>query len=481
MFTDLSALIESNPPALHYGVAALDLDGDGKVEFFVAGFGHPNRVLRWAGGRLRDAAPPELADPERQAIGVAAGDLDGDGREELYVLNTDTYAGVKRYADRLFDPRPDGGWDDLFTRPGNRHVRNLAAGRSVAAIDRRGTGRYGFVVANYGRPMRLYELGPDGRLADVAPGLGLDRTVGGRGLWVGPLVSDRADLFCANEHGPNLLFRNRGDGTFDEVADELRLADRDEHGRGVAALDADGDGRLDLAWGNWDGPHRLMVRQIDGTFRDRATPALALPGAVRNVIAADFDNDGFEELFFNAHGEPNRLFRRQVVGWMGGEVVEAGVGGAHHPTTQPPNHLWLLADPGAAAEPDGLGTGAAVADLDGDGRLELLVAHGESTVQPLSLFKGPDLGYGWLRVRPLTRFGAPARGAAVRLTAGGRTQVRVIDGGSGYLCQMEPVAHFGLGEVGEVEEVTVVWPDGVRQVVVGPPVGETLDVEYPRG
>ena len=151
---------------------------------------------------------------------------------------------------------------------------------------------------------------------------------------------------------------------------------------------------------------------------------MALPGAVRTVIAADFDNDGFEELFFNNLGEPNRLFRA---------------------ATGEPRADWLLADPGAAAEPDGLGTGAAVADIDGDGLLELLVAHGESTVQPLSLFKWPD-------DRPRLAAGAAAdavrgagRGARVRLTAGGRTQLRVIDGGSGYLCQMEPVAHFGLG------------------------------------
>jgi hypothetical protein len=309
--------------------------------------------------------------------------------------------------------------------------------------------------------MRLYELAPDGRLADVAPGLGLDRTTGGRSLWVGPLASERSDLFCANEHGPNFLFQNRGDGTFNEAAAGFKLADADEHGRGVAALDADGDGRLDLVWGNWDGPNRLMVRQVDGTFRDRATPAMALPGAVRTVIAADFDNDGFEELFFNALGEPNRLFR-QTAGGAGPSV-------------------WCLADAGAAAEPDGLGTGAAVADIDGDGRLELLVAHGESTVQPLSLYRAPDAGHGWLRVRPLTRFGAPARGARVRLVAGGRTQVRVIDGGSGYLCQMEPVAHFGLGAVEEVEEVQVTWPDGVREVVRRPAVRSEVTVAYPGG
>src|SRR6266498_227526 len=149
MFTDVTGLIARNPPGLHYGVAAADVDGDGAVEFVVAGFGGPNRVLKWAGGRLADVAPPELADEGRQAIAVAAGDLDGDGREELYVLNTDTFAGPKRHADRLFKLRPDGHWANLFELPQNAGIRNLASGRSVAVIDRRGVGRYGFFVANY--------------------------------------------------------------------------------------------------------------------------------------------------------------------------------------------------------------------------------------------------------------------------------------------------------------------------------------------
>ncbi len=454
MFLDHSHLIAHNPPALHYGVAALDVDGDGATEFFVTGFGGPNRILKWVNGQLRDIVSRTLADTENLAIGVAAGDLDGDGREEIYVLNTDTFAGPKQHADRLFDPTGERGWTDLFSDPVNKAVRNLAAGRSVAAIDRRGTGRYGFFVANYGRPMRLYELGAEGNLIDRAAPLGLDATVGGRGLWAGPLASDRTDLFCVNEHGPNLLFKNRGDGSFDEVADECRLDDPDEHARGVTALDADGDGRLDACWGNWEGPHRLMLRQVDGTFRDRASPALAMPSPVRTVVAADFDNDGFEELFFNNLGEPNRLFAQASAG------------------------DWRLRDPGAATEPHGLGTGAAVADIDGDGVLELLVAHGESTGQPLSLFKAAGAG-GWVRVRPLTRFGAPARGAVVRLVAGGRTQVRVIDGGSGYLCQMEPVAHFGLGSAERAESLTVTWPDGAKQTLTDVPVREVVTLPYP--
>ena len=457
MFTDRSSLIASNPPGMYYGVSAVDLDGDGHCEFFVCGHNGPNRVLKWTGKSLRDIAPPVLADPTRQAIGVAAADVDGDGREELYVLNTDTFAGPKQHADRLFDARPDGSWIDLFQISQNKAVRNLIAGRSVAAIDRRGTGRYGFFVASYGRPMRYYEADPEGKLVDLAPSLDLNITTGGRGLWAGPLLSPRMDLFCVNEHGENFLFVNDGDGHFTEVAAICGLHDPEEHGRGVVALDANDDGRLDLCWGNWEGPNRLMIRQPDNSFRDQATPAIAFPGQIRTVIVADFDNDGYEELFFHCIGEPNRLFAR----------AEADR-----------NH-WILKELGPALEPEGCGTGAAVADIDGDGRLELLLAHGESHAQPLSLYSGPVNDHDWIRIQPLTQYGAPARGALVRLRANGRTQLRVIDAGSGYLCQMEPVAHFGLGRHANVESATITWPDGSSLTVKDFRPRTTVVIAYP--
>src|SRR5204863_272335 len=119
-------------------------------------------------------------------------------------------------------------------------VRRGPAGRSVAAIDRRGVGRYGFFVTTVGGPMRLYEIGPLGLLVDLAPSLGLNRMTGGQGVLAAPLLSDHTDLFCANEGGPNFLFHNRGHGTFEECAARLGLDDPDEHARGAVAVDRGG-------------------------------------------------------------------------------------------------------------------------------------------------------------------------------------------------------------------------------------------------
>jgi hypothetical protein len=452
MFKDATAEILDNPPALRYGIAVTDVDGDGAFEAMVAGYSGPNQVLKWSRGGFCDVTDRALADPSRQAIGIAAGDIDGDGREEIYVLNADTFAGPKEMGDRLFACF-DEHWLDLFQVPDHQSVANQVAGRSVAVVDRFGSGRYGFVVANYGGPFRLYELS-QGKLVDAAAAAGIARTTGGRGLAAGPLVSDRMDIVAVNEHGANFLFVNLGDGTFRDVAREAGIADAAEHGRGVALADLDGDGRLDLVYGNWEGPHRLFVRSGPSRFRDVASAALARPSRVRTVIAADFDNDGVTELFFNNIGQPNRLFK-------------------------PLDGSWVPVPLGAAEDPRGLGTGAAVGDFDGDGRLELLIARGESGAQRLGLYRPAHAHPNYLRILPLTRYGAPARGAVVMLDVGDMRQVRPIDAGSGYLCQMEPVAHFGLGPFRQADRVTVVWPDGARCVIERPGVNQLHRVNHP--
>jgi hypothetical protein len=457
MFVDCSALLVANPPQRAYGIGAFVLAPDQATAFFVCGFGDPNRVLAWDGAALVDRYDPVLYQADRSSIGVAAGDLDGDGAEEIYVLNTDTFGGRKRLGDHCFAWRGNG-WVDLWALPENAARTNPYAGRSVLALDRLGDGHYGFLAASYGAAMQLYESSGGDALQEVAEPSHLAAITGGRSLIALPLVSPpgRLDLFAATEDGPNCLFVPRGDGDYSEQAGPVGLADRGSHGRGVAALD-DGAFGFALVIGNWRDEHRLFRQSAPGFFTDIAPPELRRPSAVRTVIVADFDNDGFEEIFFNQIDEPNRLF-----GFRDG--------------------AWTRIPIGDAAEPYGLGTGAAVADIDGDGFLELLIAHGEMGAQPLGFYRVDDGGADndWLRVAPRTRFGAPARGALVTVvTSDGLRQKRVIDGGSGYLCQMEPVAHFGLGKGRTVLSVEVVWPGGTRIILDRPNLRQTLTVAYP--
>jgi hypothetical protein len=453
MFINRSELITQNPIQLNYGVAVTDIDYDGDFEFFVAGFGYPNSALKWDGQQYVNVIPSILADADRRAIGLATADIDGDGREEIYILNTDTYSGQKRFADRLFVYGLDG-WVDLFSLAENTSKLNLTAGRSVACVDRFGNGQYSFFVANYGGPMRLYGLDDDGMLCDWANQALIAQTTGGRSVMSFPILTDRMDIFAGNENGPNFLFRNNGDGTFTDVAQRLGLDDPFENARGVAPLDtSSSDKGFLIVLGNWEGPHRIFAPSSDGMWDDIAPRSLAVPSRVRTVIVADFDNDGYEEIFFNNIGESNRLF-----GWRGSE--------------------WKMMAIGDANEALGLGTGAAVADLDKDGRLELLISHGESNGQPLTIYHTPPNDNHYLRVYPTTQYGAPARGAIVTLWAGDRVQRRVIDAGSGYLCQMEPIAHFGLGTLEHVERIEVMFTDSKVVRVDHPAIDSVVRVPY---
>jgi hypothetical protein len=467
VFEDRTSLLADAEPFEAYGVAVTERDGEPRV--VVAGNGAPNRFLRWDGGALTDelddfraasgvGTDPDggataLRDPDRHALGVAAADVDADGEEEVYVHATGSFAGGSPEADLLCDPTPDG-FVDLFADARNRGARNYTAGRSVAAIDRTGDGVYEFVVTGYAAPMRLYGT-RGGVLDERAADVGVDFLGGGRTLAVGPLVGDRSDVFVGMERGPNLLLCNDGGG-FTDFAPERGVSDTHEQARGAAIVDTGAETGLGLALGNWEGHHRLFEGG-EGRWRDVAPPAMAEPAPVRTVVAADFDDDGRQELFVNCLGAPNRVFGRD-------------------------SDAWTVVDPGPAAEPEANGTGAVAADVDGDGRLELLVAHGEGEAASLSVYRAESRG-ATLRVRPRTPQGAPARGALVRLDtdAGDDTAVqrRVVDGGSGYLCQGEPVAHFGLGGA-TPERVTVRWPDGETTVEVDdPPTNEVLTVEHP--
>ena len=432
-FKDISSSIKNNTKRLSYGIAVTDFNKDGRFEFIVTGFRFPNLILSYKNGKLENINSDKLfADDLRATIGVAACDIDNDGFEELYFLNTDTYSGQKQFSDRLLDNETN--ITDLFQLDKNLKSLNLTAGRSVVCVDRNGEGKYGIYVANYGGPTRFYEL-TNGDIVDQAPLLNINRITGGRAVVSGHILSNQMDIFAANERGPNFLYINEN-GTFKEAAENLGVEDTFENGRGTTLTDFLYRGKLDIVSSNWNGEHRIFLNEKN-KFNDVATAAFKKPSRVRTVISADFDNDGFDEIFVNNIGEPNKLFKILSNGELKQIQLNNGL------------------------EPFGLGTGAAVADIDNDGVLELLVSHGESGQQPLSLYKANiDRSFRFVRILPKTTFNSPARGATVILNTNMRNHAKTIDAGSGYLCQMEPVAHYGLRKDEKVKSVTIKWTDG---------------------
>ena len=450
-FKDITSLIENNDFRLSYGVSVTDVNQDNKYEFIVTGFGFSNLALSYQNGKMVNINKSEVFDDhERKTIGVAACDIDQDGFEEIYFLNTDTYSGQKKYSDRLLD-KTNNGFIDLFEKDINKKNLNLTAGRSVVCVDRNGDGKYGIYVANYGGPTRFYELST-GQILDLAKQLKIDKITGGRAVVAGNIISGKIDIFAANERGKNFLYYN-SDGFFQDIAEDYRVDDQYENGRGTALTDILYRGRLDLVTSNWNGYHRAYVLE-DNKFKDIATPTYNIPTRIRTVISADFDNDGYDEIFMNNIGEPNKLFKIKENGFFEEIKIQN------------------------AYESNGLGTGAAVADIDEDGILELLVSHGESGMQPLTMYKADiKKDFNYIRIKPLNKFGAPARGATVILNSNQRNHAKTIDAGSGYLCQMEPVAHYGIRKGEKNISVKIVWTDGSSQSLKINKLNKTIDVK----
>ncbi|MBP9693579.1 MAG: CRTAC1 family protein [Alphaproteobacteria bacterium] len=455
MFIDCSELIEKNTPRLMNGAAIVDLNNDGHFEIFICGFGCDNQALGWKNGKLIEIHIPEiLRDSEGEAISVCAADIDCDGREELYILNNDTKEGLKPVGDRIFAYFGDR-WMDLLASAENAHVMNFGSGRSVACIDRKGNGKYGFIIVNRGNPWRLYEINYKGKLFDMAEEAGLDIIAEGMSVISAQIVSERMDIFATTRHG-NFLFRNLGSGTFEEISEEVKIDDPGQINSGATVIDSDGDGLFDLIYGSRDGENRLYLQRPGGGFLSAASEALARPAHVQNIIVADFDNDGFEEIFFHVAKGRNRLFKYIDDEWTDIPCLEA-------------------------EDEIGEARGAVVGDFDHDGQLELLLTRGFKTEQSLRFFKTLATKNNWLRLCILTPSGAPARGARVRLFADGRSQLRSICAGSGYLCQMEPVAHFGLGKAQIIDHIEIRWPDGSFEVLRNIKPNQNLTILHPDG
>jgi hypothetical protein len=477
------------------GCAFGDADGDGRPDLYVTNsvprWGKPNtescgRLYRNSGGgRFEDVT----ASSRVRACGLGMGafwvDIDGDGDLDLYLTNAGpNQLFVNRGNGTFEEARQSGLEDPLFSI-------------GAAFLDYDADGDVDVVVANYlestpeweasqpqfelrvpedytGQPSHLFR-NDGGRFTDVTKEAGLSMPPADtKTLGVAVLDYDgdgRPDLYFVNDRTSNRLFRNRGNGTFEETTAEAgagAAGPQARAGMGVAAGDADGDGMTDLFVTNFGGEPNSYYRNVAGALFEDAGPTLG--GATVGVSSvrwgthfADFDNDGWPDLYaVGGHLAP-RIAR--VVGhYKGGNAayVEAGDRAFRQRTVLLHNRGSGRFEEWAAAGDLGTvrmsGRGSGVADVDGDGDLDLFVVD---LAGPSRLFENRvGSGKSWIRIDP--RPGSDRStvlGTRVTVRSAGRGQTRELQVSPSYASGSLTGLHFGLGDAPSVE-IEVRWPDG---------------------
>lgn len=414
-------------------------------------------------------------------MGIAVGDYDNDGFPDLFVL------GYGRCI--LYHNNRDGTFTDVTTRAGVENSGRWAS--SAAWFDYDNDGRLDLVIANYvdwspernfycgdhgpgmrsychpddfrGQPPTLYHNNGDGTFTDVSnrSGLGLK---GGNGLGVVTFDYDNdgwQDIFIANDHMPNFLFHNNRDGTFREVGYAAGVAvSADglfEAGMGTDAADATGGGRMDLVVTHLDMQLARFYQNLGDQTFDDATLRSRIGYATYHMSGfgtrfMDYDNDGARDLFMaNGHvldnirryhadtryAEPKLMFRNNGHG-----IFE--------------NVSDLL---GADFQLPRVSRGAAVADFDNDGDLDILVNNNGQAPQLLRN-DGGNANH-WLEIFLIgTKSNRDGVGARVKLSAGNLILYDQRKGGMSYQSAQDPRLHFGLGPHSNVDAIEIFWPSG---------------------
>ena len=511
------------------GVALLDYDGDGRLDvFFCNGATIPglekadgsfsNRLYRNRPGLVfEDVTARAGLSGAGYSMGAAAGDFDNDGWTDLYVTGVNRNSLYRNRGDGTFEDvtasagvagevsgrgkvwSVGAGWFD-FDRDGdldlfvvNYCVWSFAADKACGA-PKEGYRTYCHPDAFGPLPNILYRNDGDGRFADVSARAGIGRHLGkGMGLAFADYDSDGwPDVFVSNDAWRNFLFRNLGDGTFEETGFRAGVAygdaGRPVSGMGADFRDYDGDGRPDIfvtALSNETFP--LFRNEGNGMFRDETFPSrlggqsLAWGGWSTGMV--DLDNDGFldlfvagghvqtnEELYSNRSSrQPNRVFRNVGDGTFRDVTRECGAG----------------------FQQVGLHRGAAFGDLDDDGRIDAVVTR---LNEPAEVFLNRSEPSGHFLLVKLvgTRSNRDGLGASLRLVLGsGRSLVRPASSAVGYGGSSDKRVHFGLGVEDRVERLEITWPGGRLQVVeevggdrvveIREPVEGSAGLRTPRG
>jgi hypothetical protein len=506
------------PETMGSGLAFFDYDNDGDPDLYLVNSTHwPDksegrvnsaRLYRNDGdARFTDVTAETGLEHNLYGMGVAVGDYDNDGWQDLYLTNLGSNLLLRNDRGRFVDVTEStgvaGNPEDWSTGTGfldydNDGDLDLFVGNYVTwtrEIDREidfriaGLGRaYGGPEHHMGALNRLYRNDGDGRFTEVslAAGIalteGVDRRPAGKALAVGMADIDRdgfTDIVVANDTTRNFLYRNLGDGRFEEISALEGIAyDRDgmaTSGMGLDVARFRNDEDVGIAIGNFANEMSSLFVTLDGKgpFVDEAVlegigadTRIALTFA---MLFLDADLDGRLDLFqANGHleNEINRVHPSQTYAqpaqlfWNCGETCA--------------QRFRLLEGTGDLQAPM-VGRGAAYADIDGDGDLDLAVV--QNGRRAVLLRNDQDTGHHWLR---LILEGVQANrngfGAEVTLRAGGVTQYRQLHPSRGYLSQVELPITFGLGQATSVDELTITWPGGQKQQVEVPGVDRTLRV-----
>jgi tetratricopeptide (TPR) repeat protein len=411
-----------------FGVAVGDFDNDGRPDIF---------VTRWRGyalyhnlgdGRFEDVTARAGLGGDRDWPSSAVwADLDNDGDLDLYVCHY-----LK--------------WDDA-----NPPLCTHSQGRVNGYCDPR-------LLPSL--PDHVFR-NDGGRFSDVTEQAGIvDREGRGLGVVAADLDDDgRVDLFVANDTTANYFFRNHGGFRFSEEGTESGLAGSASGsnlaGMGVACGDFDGDGRLDLAVTNYLGESTTLYHNHGGgRFSDRAAAA-ALAAPTRFVLgfglaALDANNDGRLDLA-QANGHVDD-YRPTVPYLMPAQLFLGNGAGKLVDVSDRAGPPWRLPR---------LGRGLAVGDLDNDGRTDVIIVAQNA---PLALLYNQSASRNHFLTLALegTASNRDAVGARVAVTVLGKTQVAARLGGGSYLSASDHRLHFGLGPAQKVDRVEVTWPTGRR-------------------
>lgn len=492
------------PETMGPGCAFLDYDGDGRIDIFLAnaqawpghrrsGPSYPALYRNLGNGAFEDITRRAKLQAESYALGVAVGDYDNDGRPDLF-LNA-------LGPDHLYHNLGDGTFEDATVRAG---ISDPAFGSSAAFLDYDRDGKLDLFVCNYvawspeidifctldgrkksyctpesyrGATNRLYRNRGDGTFEDVTKRAGVENE---NGKSLGVVIFDHdsdglPDIAVANDTQPNYLYRNNGDGTFREIGREAGVAFSESGaargGMGIDAADYDGAGRDSILIGNFSNEMvALYHNEGSGLYVDDAASAgVGLPSLLTLAFGAfffDYDLDGSVDIFVaNGHVEPDIGEVQKDVTYAERPHLFRNLGsGRFEEATR---------DAGTDLQRPIVARGAAYADIDGDGDLDILVTTNGG---PAILLRN-DGGSAnrWLRVALVgTKSPRDAYGAVLVLETGNRSLRRTVRSASSYCSQSEKTVTFGLGREERAERLEVIWPSGLHQTFPGLPVGRSV-------